>query len=375
MHKHILLLAADTSDNCMGRVWILADMLARGARPEIMGLRRGAALWPPLAGDETHPIREIKSPLPDLLGTLRLAWAVYRHPAEVIYVCKPRWPNMLAALLGARGRRLVLDIDDWEAGCARGGFSQSRIINALAARGISFTQLADLLIPLIKRRTVCNVFFQKRYGGALVPHARDEKRFEAMADTAAARKAFGLPQDAKLVMFFGTPHAHKGVQPLIEAMNKIKHEKLELVLAGGDINDPHVRELKSIMERMLPGRFHLLSFVPWRDAPKLLACPDVLVVPQTQTRFTQWGQTPAKIFDALAAGRPLIASDIADIAQLVDGCAQLVAPGDVMALAAALDAIFDDETAAKARAEKGRSRFFEQYSYAVVAPRLLEAAL
>lgn len=376
MHKQILLLAADISDNSLGRVWILADMLAGAAKVEILGLAMQNRVWPPLAGNMAHHVRWLsRGRLPNLAGTLRLAQAVRRSPAEVIYVCKPRFPNLVAALLGARGRRVVLDIDDWEAGCARGGFSRSRIINWLAAKGISFTQIADWLIPLVTARTVCNPLFQQRYGGALVPHARDEHAFAPVQDRARLRARYGLPAEARVVMFFGTPHRHKGVDQLIEAMTLAKDKGLHMLIAGLDPQMMEYAGYAKAAQQALPGRYTFLQFVAWQEAPQLLACADILVVPQKDTVFTRWGQTPAKLFDAMAAGKPLVVSDIADTAQLVGEHAWLTPPDDAAAIARALDAICADMPAAMAKGERLHQRFLAHYSYAKVAPPLRQAVL
>ena len=106
-----------------------------------------------------------------------------------------------------------------------------------------------------------------------------------------------------------------------------------------------------------------------------LACADVIVVPQKATLFTQWGQTPAKVFDAMAAGKPLVVSDIADTAQIVGEHAWLVRPDDAMGIAEALDAIAGDVEGAEAKGRKLRERFLAFYSYEKVGAVLARAVL
>lgn len=375
--KHILLIAADISDNSLGRVWILADMLSRYASVHIVGLATRGHIWPPLAGNNAHPITLISAPhLLNVLGTLRLLGALWHMPGDVLYVCKPKFPSMVAALLGSRRRRLVLDIDDWEAGCARGGFSSSPLVNALSKRGISFTQIADRMIPLIRRRTVCNMHFQSRYGGTLVPHARNAAAFShAPQDIASLRRKFGLPNEVCIVMFFGTPHKHKGIDELIEAMALAKDKRLHMLVAGLNPAMQEFEGYRDKAEQTLSGRYSFLPFIPWQEAPALLACADILVVPQRHTVFTAWGQTPAKIFDAMAAGKPLVLSDIADTAELVKDTAWLVPPDDPNAIALALDAITADLPAALMRAKACHERFLANYTYDCVAPALATAVL
>lgn len=381
MHKRILLprillLGADISDNALGRAWILADMLAEHAEVAIAGLSTRGGAWPPLAAHTGHRVEAIAAGrFPNLCGTYRLWRHVRDSDADILYVCKPRFPAMLAALLGRKGRRLALDIDDWEAGCARGGFAASPVINALAALGISFTQVADWMIPLIKARTVSNAFLQARYGGTVIPHARHAGAYGQIKDSAALRQRFGLPVTARLVMFFGTPHRHKGVDQLIEAMTLARDKGLVMVVAGMDPAMAEYEAIAQAAETALAGRYRFLPHVPWAEAPALLAAADILVVPQKNTLFTRWGQTPAKIFDAMAAGKPLVVSDIADTAAIVDGHAWLTGPDDAPAIARALDMICADWPQAQARAARLRARFLALYSYEKVGPALAEAVL
>lgn len=372
MPMRILLLGADISDNSLGRIWILADMLAPYAAVRIAGLSTRGGVWPPLADNTAHAVEVVpKGHFLNLCGSLHLLRYVWRSDADIIYVCKPKFPTMVAALLGARGRKLALDNDDWEAGCARGGFSSKAWVNWLATRGISFTQAAEWLIPFFRRRTVSNAFLQQRYGGVVMPHARDAMAFSAPVD----RAAFGLPEGKKLVMFFGTPHRHKGVEELITAMGMTKEKDLVLVVAGLTAEMAEYADYHGMAERLLRGRYVFLPFVPWAKAPALLACADILVVPQKDTLFTRWGQTPAKIFDAMAAGKPLIVSDIADTRALVGEDAWLVAPDSAEGIAVALETISQDWEQAKRKAARLKARFTERYSYAVVGPTLKAAVL
>ena len=373
MHKRILLLGADISDNALGRVWILADMLSEVAGVWIAGLSSHGGVWPPLAGNARHRVDILA---PGRFFNLGGAWRLWRYvrqcDADIIYICKPKFPNMMAGLLGARGRTLVLDIDDWEAGCARGGFARSRLVNGLAAKGISFTQGADWMIPWVKQRTVSNVFLQARYGGVVVPHARDATVY---ADVAGLREMFALPGDARVVMFFGTPHRHKGVDQLIAAMAMAQDKNMLLVVAGLTPDMAEYADYAARANRALEGRYRFLPFVAWEKAPALLACADILVVPQKETLFTRWGQTPAKVFDAMAAGKPLVVSDIADTAMIVGDDAWLVKPDSAQGIADALDAIGADWPAAQAKGARLRQQFLARFSYAQVGPVLIKAVL
>ena len=78
-----------------------------------------------------------------------------------------------------------------------------------------------------------------------------------------------------------------------------------------------------------------VPLVPYRDVPALYAAADVVAIPQLDTEAAQH-QMPLKAPDAMAMARPIVASAVSDLPDVLDGCARLVPPGDVDALAAAI---------------------------------------
>ncbi|WP_409461650.1 glycosyltransferase family 4 protein [Amycolatopsis sp. GA6-003] len=86
----------------------------------------------------------------------------------------------------------------------------------------------------------------------------------------------------------------------------------------------------------LRGRVAFLGFRP--DVPTLLANADALVLPSTME------QQPLVVAEAMAAGKPVVATDTGGVADLLgpDGCRYLVPPGNVSALAERLRALFAD---------------------------------
>jgi glycosyltransferase involved in cell wall biosynthesis len=80
---------------------------------------------------------------------------------------------------------------------------------------------------------------------------------------------------------------------------------------------------------------------------------------------------PTKAYDAMAMGRPVIASDVADLASTVDGCGLVVPPNDVPALAAAIATLADDPGLRERLGAAGRRRCLDNFSDDAVRPQLL----
>ena len=91
------------------------------------------------------------------------------------------------------------------------------------------------------------------------------------------------------------------------------------------------------------GRVRVLPAVPPSELLDWVAAADVVAMPIQPTTLNHRLTTPNKLFEALAAGVPVVASDLPGMAGIVaeTGCGLLVDPTDPAALAAALRAILD----------------------------------
>ena len=68
-------------------------------------------------------------------------------------------------------------------------------------------------------------------------------------------------------------------------------------------------------------------------------------------------------FDAMALARPIVSTAVGMIPEILQGCGVLVAPGDVVALAAALHRLLGDPASAEALGRRARARCQAHYSF------------
>src|SRR5262249_19779134 len=189
--------------------------------------------------------------------------------------------------------------------------------------------------------TVSSRFLQRRFGGLLLPHVRDTTAWKpGAADGAAARRRLGIGTE-RVVMFLGTPRGYKGVDDLADAMAHLARRDAVLAVIGADEAGSVGRRLR---ERYPSTR--LLAGIPFDDVPQYLEAADVVAVPQRETTDTR-GQVPAKLFDAMTLGRPIIATRVSMIPEILEGAGVLVAPGDVDALAGAIAQLLDHPEASR----------------------------
>jgi glycogen synthase len=158
------------------------------------------------------------------------------------------------------------------------------------------------------------------------------------------------------LLFVGDLSPDKGVQTLLEAYQLIEGPP-PLVLAG-----------RSWPESAwtMPDGVQWLGPVPHDEVIPLFRSARAVIVPSIVG-----DACPTVVLEAMAAGRPVVASASGGIVDLVvDGVTGLlVAPGDVSALAQAMSSVLRDPRGAQAFGAAGRDRARE-FTVSAVVPRI-----
>lgn len=362
----VSVLAADLSDNATGRADLLARLLSVRYEVEVVGPRFRDDVWMPARGGAIaqRSLRVGRYPgfARHIPALLELA------DGDVLVASKPR-PTSFGLALLARARRprpLVLDIDDWEVGFfSRSGVwgRAGRALNVANPNGLPWTWLVEKLVARADAITVASRFLERRFGGTLLPHVRDTDAWDPTRyDRAAARARLRVSAD-RVVMFLGTPRGHKGVDDLVEAVGLLG-PGVVLALVGVD-------PARSGAPRWsAPSYVRVTGEIPFDDVPRYLVAADVVAVPQRDTPDTI-GQVPAKLFDAMALGRPIVSTAVSMIPEILEGCGVVVEPGDVSALAGAIKHLLDNPDEAATLGRRARERCEARYSFRVAREVLL----
>lgn len=167
-----------------------------------------------------------------------------------------------------------------------------------------------------------------------VANSIEVSEFSQPEEKMQARVRLGLPSEKKIVMYIGRLDGWKGTDTLLKASELLPDDVLVAFIGG----EPHqVTQLKVKYPHV-----HFLGYRPYTELANNQAAADVLVVPNTakddvSVRFT----SPLKLIAHMASHRPIVASDLPSIRELVDEtCAVLVEADNPQALAEGIQAAF-----------------------------------
>ena len=164
------------------------------------------------------------------------------------------------------------------------------------------------------------------------------------------RTAAGIPPGTQVILFHGAITVNRGIEQVAAVLERPAFGDVHLVLLGyGDERDLW-RERAA--DGSLAGRLHVLDAVPSDDVVALISSADVALVLIQPTDLNLRLSTPNKLFEAIAAGVPVLASDLPEIARVVLGdpagpLGELCDPRDEDAIAAALGRLLDLDPGAR----------------------------
>jgi glycosyltransferase involved in cell wall biosynthesis len=150
----------------------------------------------------------------------------------------------------------------------------------------------------------------------------------------AVRREFGFPLDALVVTTVGNPTLKKGHTFLLAAAAKVvkRHPAARFLLVG---QGPLTESLRAEAARLgLGDRFVFTGFRA--DAVRLVAASDLFVLSSLHEGL------PVSLLEAMALGKPTVVTRVGGIPEATDeSSSMLVPPGDVQALAGAVNAMLD----------------------------------
>ncbi|WP_354349981.1 glycosyltransferase [Pseudarthrobacter sp. PvP090] len=233
-------------------------------------------------------------------------------------------------------------------------------------------QDADLVLTLgeaMKANIVAAGIPEKKV--LLAPNAVGGDYLSDPLDTASARRELGLAEDGQFIGTVSSLVAYEGIDDLLAAFVLLAPDMpgLRLLIVGDGSARPSL-EIQALRSGYA-DRVIFTGRVPRSHAALYHRALDVFVVPRKDLDVTR-SVTPLKPVEAMACARPVVASDLPALAEIVEDRVTgfLAAAGQPAAFAAAIRALLADSQLAAEFGSAGRQRVLRDRTWAANAVAL-----
>jgi glycosyltransferase involved in cell wall biosynthesis len=199
------------------------------------------------------------------------------------------------------------------------------------------------------------------------------ERFEGRKDKAALKARLGLDPARPVVVYSGSWDQWKGVETLVDAFAHLANSKSGAILLLIGLPDSIAAAFKAKLSAMgiAEDRVILHGHLPRRELARWLCAADVGVVPNNDTLLSAHYTSPLKVFEYLAAGLAVVASDVPALrAVLGDRETVFARAGDALDMAEKLGRLLQSHVDCQDRQSAARQRAIN-FDYAVRAERIL----
>lgn len=194
----------------------------------------------------------------------------------------------------------------------------------------------------------------------VAPDAVDVAQFDIPDSIIEARGRLHLPIDKQIALYTGHLYSWKGSGTLLHAAALLPD--VQFVTVGGTADDRG--EWLRMIEREQIRNILCLPHRPPRDIPQYLKAADVLLLPNSaKEKISSHYTSPLKLFEYMAAKRPIIASDLPSLREvLTEDMTTFFTPDDPRSLADAIQTVLNNPADAAKKAEAAYDRV-QNYSW------------
>ncbi len=200
-----------------------------------------------------------------------------------------------------------------------------------------------------------------------LPNCVDPAAFAAVAPPADDA---GFEPGTRLLLFVGATFRYKGIHELLAALAALRpaHPDLRLLIVGKAPGRAGAALDADLAARDLRAIVRVVGRVPRETLPGLMAAAEAVVLP------TYTEGSPRVLIEAMAGGRPVVASDIPGVRALdpTGTCLRLVPRADAAALARGIEAVLADPAEAAAMGARARARYLAGHTPAAAGAALAD---
>jgi len=241
--------------------------------------------------------------------------------------------------------------------------------------------------PMLRLVVVLTSFIRQRFleigfssdKVIVLPDGVDLDLFEDLPSKEKCRRRLGLPLDRPIIGYIGrfrTLEMEKGIPELIKAMkdlSPVNGAKPLLLCVGGPMDA--VPAYLDLAHRIgVPqDRLQFVDRVPNTEVPYWIRSCDVATIPWTWTEFSAYFTSPLKLFEYMAAGVPILATDLPSVREVLrhGENAWLVPPDDPKALSTGIQHLLENPDLAERLARQAREDV-RQYTWKRRAATILQ---
>lgn len=283
---------------------------------------------------------------PDLLFRLK------KVEADIIHVHHLRTPLLVTAAIFSKLRKIPLVLTDH----GGGGLPFPKIMAQFPAAFITVSKYsAKNLLRYAPQKKAFIV-----YAGVDINH------FNPNVKSGQLRKNLNLKSDVHVILFVGRVMPHKGVDVLLRAISivkkKLPRKSVVVLVVGPFFDHKYLKYLQSVILKLnLSSDVIFCGAVSEGELPMYYSLCDLVVVPSVHRDcFGKYHPHPELLsitsLEAMACGKPVIASNIGGIPEIVQNykTGLLINPGDACELADAIRSLVEDEAF---RLQMGKNAF------------------
>jgi glycosyltransferase involved in cell wall biosynthesis len=255
------------------------------------------------------------------------------------------------------------------------GFSEIVIKILRLAEEINF-RLSDKIVCVTEgiKREIVRRYKVNEGKLVVIPNGANIELFRPL-DKHECRRKLGLEEDAFYIGFVGSFAPWQGLDILIEAAKQLKEQgycQIKYILVGSGERELSLRQ--KVREYKLEQEIRFIGRVTYEQVVYYVNACDIAIAPFTKERNSIIGVSPLKLYEYLACGRPVIASRVDGIKEVIEEgkCGYLFEPGDAEELAKRIIQSYQERDTLQEMGVRGRRLVESKYSWKMTAKRVVK---